>query len=178
MLFEQQMGLPLAESSNNPDPGHDLQPWVGVSLHKAFSRKSTDRRWSAQEAVLRFVLDAVRAETFNDARTLFLFGSYTIGKERLFLEVARQLGKKVRDSRRTLATAPCSIMSAPQPGHTANRGRHRHEYGLPPLLEVPAWPCSPTPKPWYPGARSSYSSLLAMLSCNADCGPLAGSRCT
>jgi hypothetical protein len=49
-----------------------------------------------QEAVLRFVLDAVRAETFNDARTLFLFGSYTIGKERLFLEVARQLGKKVR----------------------------------------------------------------------------------
>ena len=47
--------------------------------------------------MLRFVLDAVRAETFNDARTLFLFGSYTIGKERLFLEVARQMGKKVRD---------------------------------------------------------------------------------
>ena len=46
--------------------------------------------------MLRFVLDAVRAETFNDARTLFLFGSYTIGKERLFLEVARQLGKKAR----------------------------------------------------------------------------------
>ena len=45
--------------------------------------------------MLRFVLDAVRAETFNDARTLFLFGSYTIGKERLFLEVARQLDKKV-----------------------------------------------------------------------------------
>ena len=42
------------------------------------------------------MLDAVRAETFNDARTLFLFGSYTIGKERLFLEVARQLGKKAR----------------------------------------------------------------------------------
>jgi len=46
--------------------------------------------------VLKFVLDAVRAEAFNGARTLFLFGSYTIGKERLFLEVARQLGKKVR----------------------------------------------------------------------------------
>lgn len=49
-----------------------------------------------QEEVLKFVLDAVRAEAFNGARTLFLFGSYTIGKERLFLEVARQLGKKVR----------------------------------------------------------------------------------
>lgn len=44
--------------------------------------------------VLQFVLDAVRAEAFNPA-TLFLFGSYTIGKERLFLEVARILKRKV-----------------------------------------------------------------------------------
>ena len=45
--------------------------------------------------VLGFVLDAVRAEAFNEARTLFLFGSYTIGKEKLFLEVARTLKQKV-----------------------------------------------------------------------------------
>ena len=45
--------------------------------------------------VLQFVLEAVRAEAFNPA-TLFLFGSYTIGKERLFLEVARILKRKVR----------------------------------------------------------------------------------
>ena len=45
--------------------------------------------------VLHFVLEAVRAEAFNPA-TLFLFGSYTIGKERLFLEVARILKRKVR----------------------------------------------------------------------------------
>lgn len=44
--------------------------------------------------VLQFVLEAVRAEAFNPA-TLFLFGSYTIGKERLFLEVARILKRKV-----------------------------------------------------------------------------------
>lgn len=44
--------------------------------------------------VLQFVLEAVRAEAFNPA-TLFLFGSYTIGKERLFLEVARILQRKV-----------------------------------------------------------------------------------
>ena len=43
--------------------------------------------------VLQFVLEAVRAESFNPA-TLFLFGSYTIGKERLFLEVARILQRK------------------------------------------------------------------------------------
>ena len=48
----------------------------------------------AQVEVIRFAVDAVRAEAFNP-RTLFLFGSYTIGKERLFLEVARQLRMKV-----------------------------------------------------------------------------------
>jgi len=45
--------------------------------------------------VLSFVLDAVRAEAFNEKRTLFLFGSYTIGKEKLFLEVARTIKQKV-----------------------------------------------------------------------------------
>jgi DNA cross-link repair 1A protein len=44
--------------------------------------------------VLQFALNAVKAEAFNPS-TLFLFGSYTIGKERLFLEVARALERKV-----------------------------------------------------------------------------------
>ena len=47
--------------------------------------------------MIRFAVDAVRAEAFNP-KTLFLFGSYTIGKERLFLEVARQLRMKVRQT--------------------------------------------------------------------------------
>ncbi|KAL7122267.1 hypothetical protein ACP275_01G034500 [Erythranthe tilingii] len=47
-----------------------------------------------QETVIQFVIDAIQAEAFNP-RTLFLIGSYTIGKERLFLEVARTLRKKV-----------------------------------------------------------------------------------
>lgn len=45
--------------------------------------------------VLEFVLNAVKAEAFNEKKTLFLFGSYTIGKEKLFLEVARNLKQKV-----------------------------------------------------------------------------------
>ena len=56
------------------------------------ARCSTPLCWPQ---VLRFVLDAVRAEGFNSKRTLFLFGSYTIGKEKIFLEVARALKRKV-----------------------------------------------------------------------------------
>lgn len=44
--------------------------------------------------MLQFSIDAVKAEAFNP-KTLFLFGSYTIGKERLFLEAARVLQRKV-----------------------------------------------------------------------------------
>ncbi|XP_024963152.1 DNA cross-link repair protein SNM1 [Cynara cardunculus var. scolymus] len=47
-----------------------------------------------QEAVVQYVLETIQAEAFNP-RTLFLIGSYTIGKERLFMEVARVLRKKV-----------------------------------------------------------------------------------
>ena len=39
-----------------------------------------------QRETLKFALEAVSAEAFNP-RALFLFGTYTIGKERLFLEV-------------------------------------------------------------------------------------------
>ncbi|KAK1385293.1 hypothetical protein POM88_023028 [Heracleum sosnowskyi] len=47
-----------------------------------------------QEGVIQFVIEAIQAEVFNP-KTLFLIGSYTIGKERLYLEVARVLRKKV-----------------------------------------------------------------------------------
>ncbi|ONM22158.1 sterile alpha motif (SAM) domain-containing protein [Zea mays] len=48
----------------------------------------------SQEIVIQFVIEAIQAEAFNP-KTLFLIGSYTIGKERLFMEVARLLQKKV-----------------------------------------------------------------------------------
>ncbi|KAG5030876.1 hypothetical protein JHK85_014858 [Glycine max] len=59
-----------------------------------------------QESVIQFVIDAVQAETFNP-KTLFLIGSYTIGKERLFLEVARSLRKKVHVTAAKLRILKC-----------------------------------------------------------------------
>ncbi|KAH6760693.1 sterile alpha motif domain-containing protein [Perilla frutescens var. frutescens] len=47
-----------------------------------------------QESIIQFVIDSIKAEAFNP-KTLFLIGSYTIGKERVFVEVARELRKKV-----------------------------------------------------------------------------------
>ena len=47
-----------------------------------------------QSEVLAAVRDSVTAEAFNP-KVLFLFGTYTIGKERVFFEAARALGKKV-----------------------------------------------------------------------------------
>ncbi|KAI4379954.1 hypothetical protein MLD38_006190 [Melastoma candidum] len=47
-----------------------------------------------QDEVTQFVIDAIQAESFNTS-TLFLIGSYTVGKERLYLEVARAVRRKV-----------------------------------------------------------------------------------
>jgi DNA cross-link repair 1A protein len=47
-----------------------------------------------QAEALNFAVDAVKAESFNP-KTLFLFGSYTIGKERLYLQAAKVLGSKI-----------------------------------------------------------------------------------
>ena len=47
-----------------------------------------------QSEVLDFVVDAVKAETFNP-NTLFMFGSYTIGKEKLYLQAAKVLKCKI-----------------------------------------------------------------------------------
>lgn len=47
-----------------------------------------------QDTVIQFVIDAIQAEAFN-TKTLFLIGTYTIGKERIFLEVGKVLQKYV-----------------------------------------------------------------------------------
>ncbi|CAI5514286.1 unnamed protein product [Closterium sp. Naga37s-1] len=47
-----------------------------------------------QEVALQFVVEAIQAEAFN-TNALFLIGTYTIGKEKVFLEAAKALKRKV-----------------------------------------------------------------------------------
>ena len=49
----------------------------------------------SQETVLKAVRDALVHEDNLSARKLFLFGSYTIGKEKVFFEAAKTLNRKV-----------------------------------------------------------------------------------
>ncbi|XP_078180218.1 sterile alpha motif (SAM) domain-containing protein isoform X3 [Carex rostrata] len=62
-----------------------------------------------QDAVIQFVIEAIQAEAFNP-KTLFLIGSYTIGKERLFVEVGRMLKKKIYVGAAKLSVLRCLEM--------------------------------------------------------------------
>lgn len=60
-----------------------LEPNLGLSnICPTHRYCSPQYDFPPQEEVVRFVVDAVRAEAFNP-RTLFVFGTYTIGKVRL-----------------------------------------------------------------------------------------------
>ncbi|BBM99861.1 DNA cross-link repair 1A protein [Marchantia polymorpha subsp. ruderalis] len=64
-----------------------------------------------QEAVIQFVIEAIQAELFNP-ETLFLIGTYTIGKERVFLEVGKVLQKKIYVGAAKMKLLECMDLSA------------------------------------------------------------------
>ncbi|KAL2652826.1 hypothetical protein R1flu_020954 [Riccia fluitans] len=64
-----------------------------------------------QESVIQFVIDAIQAESFN-RETLFLIGTYTIGKERIFLEVGKVLRKKIYVGSAKMKLLECMDLSA------------------------------------------------------------------
>ena len=73
----------------------------GSTASASSSRSSSAAAATAPERdraleVLAAVRDAVRAEAHNGERTLFLFGTYTIGKERVFFEAAKALGPETK----------------------------------------------------------------------------------
>ena len=55
---------------------------------------SPQYKFPTQEDVINYVVSAIKAENFNP-KTLFLIGTYNVGKEHLFLSVAKQLKQKV-----------------------------------------------------------------------------------
>ncbi|KAL3684327.1 hypothetical protein R1sor_002349 [Riccia sorocarpa] len=64
-----------------------------------------------QETVIQFVIEAIQAESFN-RETLFLIGTYTIGKERIFLEVGKVLQKKIYVGSAKMKLLECMELSA------------------------------------------------------------------
>ncbi|KAH7276673.1 hypothetical protein KP509_39G017300 [Ceratopteris richardii] len=59
-----------------------------------------------QEATIQFIIEAIQAEAFNPS-TLFLIGTYTVGKERIFFEVAKALQQKIYCSATKLRLLQC-----------------------------------------------------------------------
>jgi len=60
----------------------------------------------SQDETLQYTLNAVKAELHNP-RVLFVFGTYTIGKERIFLEVAHKYNRKVYVSKDKMQILQC-----------------------------------------------------------------------
>jgi DNA cross-link repair 1A protein len=98
-------------------------PSVGACLHAALNGSPLDvlyldttychRRhaFPSQESVVRSVIS--RCQLLRESkRTLVLFGAYTIGKERVFLEAARQVGFRLHVSAARLSTLACLELSA------------------------------------------------------------------
>ena len=67
-------------------------------------------RFPTQAAAVRHVVDTCRLLQPNQ-RTLVLFGSYSIGKERVFLQVSRELGVPIHVERQKMRLLEC--MSLP-----------------------------------------------------------------
>eukprot|EP00210_Caulerpa_lentillifera_P002423 g2322.t1 len=64
----------------------------------------------SQEHVIKYICDVVESED-SIAKPLFLFGTYGIGKERVFLEVAKRMGRKVYMCQSKLESMMCLDLS-------------------------------------------------------------------
>ena len=70
-----------------------------MSTALAFTRRADESpavyHISPQADTVAFVADMIRSNSFANPDTLFLVGTYTIGKEEVFLAPARECGWKV-----------------------------------------------------------------------------------
>ena len=90
------MGIPQLRAFNNLSPRLDEIFLDTTYCNKKYTLPTQDEAISAAIEVATKEMQSSKKE-----KTLFLFGSYTIGKEKIYLSVAEHLKKKVYvDSRR------------------------------------------------------------------------------
>ncbi|XRB16358.1 DNA cross-link repair 1A protein [Pseudoscourfieldia marina] len=78
--------------------------------------------FAPQRELVEYVVSAVQMETFRSQSTLFLFGTYALGKERVVREVAQRLGRKVCVTNDKKLVWDCVFGSEEKPWWTTNAG--------------------------------------------------------
>ncbi|KAJ0404500.1 hypothetical protein ATCC90586_007757 [Pythium insidiosum] len=76
-----------------PDGGPPATRLDGVYLDTTYA--DPKYTFPTQQTAIEHGVGLVERHVGSGAKTLFLFGSYSVGKERLFMEVAKRLGRKV-----------------------------------------------------------------------------------
>jgi hypothetical protein len=98
--------LPLLQpdsGSSGDDEGSAAPPTAGAAANKiGFTTVYLDTTYCdptytfpTQAAAVNFCVAAARSEGFNDSSTLFLVGSYTIGKEKVMLALSKAMDKPI-----------------------------------------------------------------------------------
>lgn len=84
--------------------GNETHRLSGVYLDTTYLKSKFD--FSPQETVIKHVVELVEKH-YRTQRQMYIFGTYTIGKERVFMEVAKHFGKKMCVSKEKLRVLSC-----------------------------------------------------------------------
>ncbi|CCI41613.1 unnamed protein product [Albugo candida] len=84
--------------------GNETHRLSGVYLDTTYLKSKFD--FSPQETVIKHVVELVEKH-YSTQRQMYIFGTYTIGKERVFMEVAKHFGKKMCVSKEKFRVLSC-----------------------------------------------------------------------
>ena len=83
---------------------NEMQRLSGVYLDTTYAKSKFD--FAPQEIVIKHVVGLMEKH-YSTQRQMYIFGTYTIGKERVFMEVAKHFGKKMCVSKEKFRVLSC-----------------------------------------------------------------------